>query len=234
MSRRYLLLSTSRTPGTNYLEHAAEQIKWLFQERKHRIAFIPYAAIRFTYGEYEKMVADAFPGHEVVSVHHEDRAADALRDADAIAVGGGNTFHLVHELYQNALMDPIREMASDGTPFIGWSAGSNVASPRLCTTNDMPIIEPPSFATLGLISAQINPHYLDVHPHGHMGETRAERIEEFLQINPDVSVIGLREGSMLRVDGDEMTLQGTAGARLFNGNSKPLEFDPGANLSFLL
>ena len=227
-------MSTSRTATTGYLEHGAEQIDWLLGSTPKRIAFVPYAAVRFSFEEYEAMVSGGITGHEVVSVHRFDDPLDGLKGADAIAVGGGNTFQLVREMYRFGLMNPIREMALGGVPFIGWSAGSNVTSPRLCTTNDMPIAEPPSFSTLGLISAQINPHYLDAHPDGHMGETRAERLEEFIILNPGVQVIALREGAMLKVDGDRMTLEGIAGARLFHSGSEPREFDPGADLSFLL
>ncbi|MBT3449708.1 MAG: dipeptidase PepE [Bacteroidetes Order II. Incertae sedis bacterium] len=234
MHRKHLLMSTSRTASTAYLEHGAEHIDWLLGSAPKRIAFVPYAAVRFSFDKYEAMVANGIQGHEVVSVHHFDSPLEGLKGADAIAVGGGNTFQLVHEMYRFGLMDEIREMAQRGVPFIGWSAGSNVTSPRLCTTNDMPIIEPPSFKTLNLISAQINPHYLDAHPDGHMGETRAERLEEFITLNPGVHVIALREGAMLKVDGDRMTLEGIAGARLFHSDSEPREFDPGADLSFLL
>jgi len=236
MSRRFLLLSTSRTTGTGYLEHAAEHIDWLTESQKKRVIFIPYAAVRFSYDDYESMVAGGMQeyGHEVVSIHRYDDPVSALEDADVIAVGGGNTFKLVHDLQHFGLMEVIRKKALEGIPYVGWSAGANVASPKLSTTNDMPIIEPGSFNTLGLISTQINPHYLDAHPDGHMGETREERISEFNVLNPDVPVIGLREGSMLKVDGSKMWLDGKIGARLFHGDSKPREFDPGSDVSFLL
>jgi dipeptidase E len=234
MSRRHLLLSTSRTSTTGYLEHAANHINWLLGDAPKRIAFVPYAAVRFSFDDYEAMVAKGLPGHEVVSVHRSPSPAEALQEADAVAVGGGNTFQLVNMLYEKGLMEPIRALAAQGMPYLGWSAGSNVAAPRLCTTNDMPIVEPPSFKTLGLISVQINPHYLDAHPAGHMGETREERILEYTVLNPESRVIGLREGAMLKVEGPRMTLEGVAGARLFHKESKAQEFDPGADLSFLL
>ena len=180
------------------------------------------------------MVAKGLAHHTVVGVHHFNSLTEAFEGVEAIAVGGGNTFQLVAQLYAEGMMDAIRGRVMDGMPFLGWSAGSNVAAPRLSTTNDMPIIEPPSFTTLGLIPVQINPHYLDAHPDGHMGETRQERIQEFLALNPDTPVIGLREGSMLKVDGRTMSLDGTAGARLFRSKLDPQEFDPGADLSFLL
>ncbi len=234
MSKRFLLLSTSRTSGTGYLEHASEQIGWLAGTAKKKIAFVPYAAVRFSYDDYESMVAKGMEGHEIVSVHRYDDPLAAIDEADVVAVGGGNTFKLVHDLQHFGLMEVIREKAMAGMPYVGWSAGANVAAPTLSTTNDMPIIEPGSFQTLGLISAQINPHYLDAHPDGHMGETREERITEFTVLNPEMPVIGLREGSMLMIDGASMTLQGQIGARLFHGDSKPREIDPGEDVSFLL
>ncbi len=233
-SRRFLLLSTSRTSGTSYLEHASEHIDWLLPNKGTRITFVPYAAVRFSYDDYEGMVAGGLPGHEVVSVHRFDDPAQAILDAEVIAVGGGNTFKLVHDMHQFGLMNIIRERAFSGTPYVGWSAGANVSSPRLCTTNDMPIMDPASFETLGLIRAQINPHYLDAHPEGHMGETREERILEFTIMNPKSPVIGLREGAMLKVDGPVMTLEGRTGARLFHGESDPRDIDPGSDVSFLL
>jgi len=232
--RKHLLLSSSRTHGTGYLEHAAEHVQWLLGPGSKRVAFVPFAAVRFSYDAYEEMVAGGTPGHEIVGVHRFDDPRDALTDADAILVGGGNTFKLVHDLHATGLMSAIREKVAAGTPFMGWSAGANVSSPRLCTTNDMPIIEPASFQTLGLISTQINPHYMDAHPDKHMGETRAERIEEFVTLSPQVPVIGLREGSMLKVDGDTMTLEGVANARLFTAGKPDQEIQPGMDVSFLL
>jgi len=234
MPRRHLLLSSSRTAGTGYLEHAHEHIEWLLGSTKKTVAFIPFAAVRFSWDEYEKMVAGGITGHNIVSVHHSSNPVDLIKDADAIAIGGGNTFQLVHLLYQYDLMELICSRALGGIPFMGWSAGSNVAAPRLCTTNDMPIVEPASFETLGLISSQINPHYIDQHPAGHMGETRAERLAEFTALNPQTHVIGLREGALLKVEGSQMMLEGSAGACLFHQESKPKEFAPGSDLSFLL
>ncbi len=235
MPLRLLLLSSSRTHGTDYLEHAREQIDWLLGSSPRRIAFIPYAAVRFSYDEYEEIVVKGIGGdHEVMGVHRFDEPVDALEKADAIAIGGGNTFKLVHDLQHFGLMEAIKERAQQGTPFMGWSAGSNVAAPRLCTTNDMPIIEPASFNTLGLISTQINPHYIDAHPDHHMGETREERLMEYISLNPESSVIGLREGSMLKVDGAVMTLEGSAMARYFKEGEEPREYRPGSDVSFLL
>ena len=231
MTRKHLLLSTSRTHGTGYLEHAQEGVEWLLGSQSHRIAFIPYAAVRFSYDDYEAMVAGGMPNHDVRSVHRSDDPGKVIDDADAILVGGGNTFKLVHDLHAFGLISRVREKALAGTPYMGWSAGANVASPRLCTTNDMPIIEPASFSAFGLIQAQINPHYLDAHPDKHMGETRDERLQEFVVINPDVPVVAMREGAWLQVEGDSIVLGGHNGARLYLGNDPVLELEAGADLS---
>ena len=239
MSTRLLLLSTSRTHDTGYLEHAAKGLSWLLPEPGRKIAFIPYAAVRFPFDEYESMVAGGMPDHEILGVHRFDDPLEALEEADAVAVGGGNTFKLVHDLHHFGLMEAIRERVGDGMPYVGWSAGANVAAPRLCTTNDMPIIEPASFKTLGLIRSQINPHFLDAHPDGHMGETREERLQEFMLLNPDVPVIALREGAWLQVDGEQMTLEGVNTARVFapededGARKDPVDLDSGSDLSHL-
>ena len=230
---RLLLLSNSRNAGTGYLEHARGAVDDFLGDAK-RIAFIPYAAVRFSYDAYEAMVAGGMAGRDVVSVHRSSEPVNALKDADAVAVGGGNTFQLVNMLYRTGLMAAIHDSVQAGMPFMGWSAGSNVACPTLRTTNDMPIVEPESFRTLGLVPFQLNPHYLDAHPDGHMGETREERLLEFLALNPDVPVIGLREGALLRREGSKLELLGTAGGRIMRHAQDAREIQPGARLDDLL
>mgnify|MGYP001827587989 CR=1 FL=1 len=173
-------------------------------------------------------------GYEVYSIHREKDPVLAVKDALAIAVGGGNTFHLVYMLHKLKLMKVIRESVENGLPFMGWSAGANVACPTLRTTNDMPIIEPASFNTLNLVPFQINPHYLDTNPEGHGGETRQQRIEEFLVINKEMKVLGLREASMLYLEGELLKLLGSRDLRLFEFDKEPVEYKPGSDLSFLL
>lgn len=232
---RLLLLSNSMNAGSGYLEHAAG---WLADHFRgvRSVAFVPYAAVRFGYDEYEERVAAALApaGVTVRSVHREADPTGVVREADAVAVGGGNTFHLVHEMHRLGLMTAIRHKVAGGAPYAGWSAGSNVACPTLRTTNDMPIIEPASFDVLGLVPFQINPHYLDAHPDGHMGETREDRLLEFVRVNPDVWVVGLREGSALRVDGGSVALLGPRPARIFRGEAVPREVEPGIPMDFLL
>jgi len=231
---KLLLLSNSRNTGGAYLEHARQPLNAFLGGNGARIAFVPYAAVRFSAHEYETNVSRALPDHQVRSVHRERDPAGAVREADCIAVGGGNTFALLDALHGFGLIDAVRERVLAGVPYVGWSAGSNVACPTICTTNDMPIVEPPSFRSFGLLPFQINPHYLDAHPDGHMGETRAERIREFNVVRPDAPVLGLREGAWLECDEERMTLKGANGARLFSGDDEPREFGAEADLSFLL
>ena len=158
----------------------------------------------------------------------------AVKDAECIIVGGGNTFRLVQQMHETGIMDAIREKALAGTPFIGWSAGSNVACPTLCTTNDMPIIQPSSFATLNLVPFQINPHYLDANPEGHGGETREQRINEFQALNTEVVVVGLREATALYLDDTNLQLLGERPMRLFIAGKEPVELNQGDSLNFLI
>jgi dipeptidase E len=169
-------------------------------------------------------------GLELVSVHRFDDPLKAVSEAQCVATGGGNTFHLVAELHSHGLMEAIHNMVIGGMPYMGWSAGSNVACPSLRTTNDMPIIQPLSFDCMNLVPFQINPHYLDANPEGHAGETREQRIEEFLAINRDVTVVGLREGGLLEMDGNKMELKGKKSLRVFRYGQAPVEVNPGADL----
>ena len=149
-------------------------------------------------------------------------------------MAGGNTFHLLYHLYGAKIIEPIRDKIFAGIPYMGWSAGSNVACPSIKTTNDMPIIEPPVFDALNLVPFQINPHYLDTHPEGHGGETREDRINEFIEVNPEVYVAGLREGSILRVEGDDIKLLGDKSMRVFRNSTDTTEYQPADSIEFLL
>jgi dipeptidase E len=233
---RLLLISNSTMPGEAYLDYPKHEIKQFLGKQPLTVLFIPYAAVTFSFGLYEQKVAERFSelGHQVKSIHHFSDPVQAVKEAEVIIVGGGNTWQLVRMMHDNQLMEVIHEKVMSGTPYIGWSAGSNVACPTLRTTNDMPIIDPKSFNTTNLVPFQINPHYLDANPEGHGGETREQRIEEFLEINPDIYVVGLREGTMLLVEGKQMRLIGKRTARIFKNGTNPVELSSEDNFSFLL
>jgi len=233
---RLLLISNSTMPGEAYLDYPKHEIKQFLGDQPLKALFIPYAAVTFSFDLYEQKVAERFSelGFGVESIHHFSDPVQAVREAQVIVVGGGNTWQLVRMMHDNQLMEVIREKVLSGTPYIGWSAGSNVACPTLRTTNDMPIIDPRGFDTTGLVPFQINPHYLDANPEGHGGETREQRIEEFMEINPDIFVVGLREGTMLRVEENHMRLIGQRTARIFLKGNTPLELGAEDDFSFLL
>lgn len=236
MSMRLLLISNSTMAGEPYLEYPKLEIRNFLGRRPLKIVFIPFAAVTFSYDAYEEKVNNRFAeiGQSVISIHRYPAMHEAIEEADAIVVGGGNTWQLVRLMHQNSLFDVIRRKVQLGTPYVGWSAGSNVACPTLRTTNDMPIVDPLSFETLNLIPFQINPHYLDANPDGHAGETREQRIEEFIEVNPEVYVAGLREGCMLKVEGKSMTLIGERSLRIFKKGNLPVELSSSDDLSFLL
>ena len=233
---RLLLISNSTMAGEPYLDYPKNNIKEFLGPNVKKTLFIPYAGITFSYDEYAAKVQERFDeiGYTVEGIHTFDDPVEAVKNAEAIVVGGGNTFHLVHQLHANKLIDAIREKVQGGTPFVGWSAGSNVACPTLRTTNDMPIIEPASFDVLNLVPFQINPHYLDANPDGHAGETREARIEEFIYINPDVYVAGLREGCMFLVEDGKMEHIGSRPCRIFKKDQEPYELNSGDDFNFLL
>ena len=233
---RLLLISNSTNPGEPYLDYPKNNIRDFLGVKPVKGLFIPYAAVTFTYEAYEEKVNERFReiGHEVISIHRFADPLAAIRSAEAIVVGGGNTWKLLKTIRENRLIDAIREKVNTGTPYIGWSAGSNMACPTIKTTNDMAIVEPDSFIALNLIPFQINPHYLDANPEGHAGETREQRIEEFIEENPGIIVAGLREGTMLLMEGNKMTLIGKRKMRIFKKGQIPREMGTEDDLSFLL
>jgi dipeptidase E len=234
--KRLLLLSNSKNDGQGYLEHAERAIKDFLGEKVRTVLFVPFAGVRISFDEFASLVRTRFQemGYELTSVHEANDPHDAVKNAEAIVVGGGNTFHLLKLLYETGLLEIVRARVNDGMPYIGWSAGANVACPTIKTTNDMPIVEPPSFDALGLAPFQINPHYTDATLPQHSGETRAERLAEFIEVNPDVYVVGLREGSMLRIDGSSIELLGHKEARVFRKGQAAADYNPEAGLEFLL
>jgi dipeptidase E len=231
--KRILLISNSTLYGSNYLDHAESEIRDFLGNVK-QVLFVPYAV--FDRDEYADMARDRYArmGYEVTSVHAAIDPIEAVNKTDAVFIGGGNTFRLLNALYQANLLEPIRNRVKNGMPYIGSSAGSNVAGPTIKTTNDMPIVQPPSFDSLGLVSFQISPHYLDPDPNStHMGETQEDRIVEFLEEN-DTPVAGIREGAMIRIENGTSVLKGLKGARIFRKGMEPVETSPGDQLDDLL
>lgn len=232
-NKRLLLISNSTLYGSGYLEHAAAEIRD-FLGGIDRVLFVPYAL--FDRDAYAAKARATFQtmGYELDSVHDAATPAQAVETAEAIFIGGGNTFRLLKALYDNGLMEPIRRRVGDGMPYVGSSAGTNVAAPTIKTTNDMPIVQPPSFFALGLVSFQICPHYRDPDPNStHMGETQEERLVQFLEEN-DTTVVALREGAMLTVENGATTLKGSTGARIFRKDHNAVEALPGTILDSLI
>ncbi len=233
MGVRLLLISTSTVFGTRYLEHAYGELRDVLAG-VGRVLFIPYA-LRDHDG-YAAKARAAFEeiGFGLASLHEVSEPRRAVEEAEAVFCGGGNTFRLLDALYSLDVMDPLRRRARAGMPYTGASAGSNLACPTIRTTNDMPIVEPPTLDALSLVSFQINPHYIDPAPGStHMGETRETRIREFHEENA-APVVGLREGAILRVEGDSVVLRGRAGARVFRRGEDPVEVAPVAEIGQLL
>lgn len=232
---KLLLISNSTNAGEQYLRYPMPQIE-KFLSGIREIAFVPYAAVTFSYEEYERRVQERFSeiGIRVRSVHREADPAAFIRSAEAVCVGGGNTFALTKKMQEQGLMEAIRAKIMENTPYVGWSAGSNVCCPTICTTNDMPIVQPASFRAIDAVPFQINPHYLDANPEGHAGETREQRILEYIEANPDMRVVGLREGCMLHCEGNTLELIGKRPMRIFKKGEEIREVQPGDDLSFLM
>ena len=230
---RLLLIGNSTLHGSGYLDHAETEIRD-FLETSARIAFVPFAL--YDRNQYAAQARERLRnmGCDLISVHDVSNPQRIIKEADAIFIGGGNTFRLLKGLYDWNLLAVIRQSVKAGTPYIGSSAGSIVACPSLKTTKDMPVVQPPSFEALGLVRFQISPHYLDPDPSStHMGETQEQRILQFLEEN-EAAVVGLREGGILRVENGSVGLRGSVGARVFRRSEEPLEVAPGTELDHLL
>ena len=228
-----LLLSNSRSPDGGYLTHAGEAIAEVAGGRK-RAVFIPYAGVTITWDDYTQRVADVFAplGIELASAHKASNPRALVEQAEIIVVGGGNTFNLLKCCRDAGLLPLIAAQVSAGAPYIGWSAGANLAGPTICTTNDMPIVDPGGFDALGLVPFQLNPHYTNALPAGHQGETRDQRLAEYLVANPTSKVIGLPECNWLRVRGAEVQLAGPWPAKLFEAGQPVRSIDAPAQISF--
>ncbi len=231
---KLLLISNSTNAGEEYLRYPLPTIA-TFLQGIQEVVFVPYAAVTFSYAAYEKKVQARFAelGIRVRSVHRAKDPRKMIREAEAICVGGGNTFALTKKMQEQGLMSAILRKIKAGTPYVGWSAGSNVCCPTICTTNDMPIVEPASFKAIGAIPFQINPHYLDANPEGHAGETREQRILEYIEANPRRWVVGLREGCILHYEEGQLQLIGSRPMRIFRKGQPIREVVAGDDLSFL-
>lgn len=233
--KNIIIASTSTLHGGEYLDYLLPELQSFFSNVKE-LLFIPYARPSgISHDDYTKKVSEAFTkiNISVKGIHEFENPIEALEKAQGIFTGGGNTFLLVSQLYKNNVIDALEKVVKNGTPYLGTSAGSNICGLTMSTTNDMPIVYPPSFRTLGFVSFNINPHYLDpIEGSTHMGETRETRINEFHHFNPQ-PVVGLREGSWLEVKGDSVKLKGTLTARIFKRNEAPIEVAPETELNSL-
>lgn len=204
-----LLISASSYQDTGYLRHCKNWVKdFLGESGKEEILFIPYAGVRRTNDEYEQKVIDRLKNKNIKSIHHYEDKISAIKNANSIAVGGGNTFMLLYTLYKLNLIEPIKEAVANGTKYFGWSAGANIAGKTMMTTNDMPIIMPKSFEGLNIFPYQINPHFISGKLAGHNGESREERLEEFLIANPKDTIYALPEGTALLIADNEAEVIG--------------------------
>lgn len=227
--KKMIIASTSTLYGSNYLEYLLPTLSTFFANVA-TVLFIPYARPGgISYDSYTKLVQQAFSSIDITvkGIHEYENPREALQKAKAIFTGGGNTFELVNQLYKNDVLKPLKEVIEKGVPYLGTSAGSNICGVNMKNTNDMPIVYPPSFKTLGCIPFNINAHYLDpIEGNTHMGETRETRIKEFHVCN-ETAVLGLREGSWLEVIDGTITLKGNYTARLFEKNKNPVELGIG-------
>jgi dipeptidase E len=238
-TNRILIFSSSRAGDGGYLEMAVPVIKNFLAVQALNIAFIPFASVDNNYEAYAEMVRLALNElpYTITTVLPEN-AKIVVEKADAIMVGGGNTFKLLHDIYDCQLLDIIRDKVNKGTPYIGWSAGANITAPGIGTTNDMPVVAPKSFNALGLLPFQINPHYNNVKPANQNGETRDQRLQEFMQMNPGLPIVALPEGTYLQLEANLLVFKGDYEGTLFYRDEKDAltkrAIIAGEDLSFLL
>lgn len=229
------LASTSTLHGQEYLEYLIPHLSKLY-EGVQEVIFVPYARPGgISHADYAALAAGAFKkaGLKLRGLQEFSDPVEAVKNAEGLFTGGGNTFLLVSELYRNKVMPALQEAVRNGTPYLGTSAGTNIGGLTMQTTNDMPIIYPPSFKTLGLVPFNFNAHYLDPDPNStHKGETRETRIKEFHTLNPQ-PVVGLREGSWLELSGEDILLRGKLSARIFEVGKEAYEIEPGTSLNDL-
>ena len=236
---KVLALSSSRVGNGGYLENACPLIEAFLGNKSLRVAFIPFASVQTSYEEYGNMVGQALNGLPyAITVATRADASKVVEKADAIMVGGGNTFKLLHDIYNLELFNIIESKVKGGIPYVGWSAGANLCGKTICTTNDMPIIQPRSFKAFGFFPFQVNPHYLNQKLEGHNGETRDQRLEEFLALNPGTPIIGIPEGTALTLNDNELQFIGEKEGAYFSVDQEQRVtksvVKPGESLSHLL
>lgn len=222
-------------PGTAFFTWPKTWVKAFLGDKPKNLIFIPYAAVTFPFDEYEEKVRQVFNelNHSIFSIHNISNKKKAIEDAEVIVIGGGNTFALLSRIHENNLLRLIREKVVNGTPYIGWSAGTNLACPTIMTTNDMPIVLPSSFEALNLIPFQINPHYHELRFETQGGETRIERLNEFIGLNPEKIVLGLPEGMLLRQESGQMHAEGSGIAKLYIAKQSIKDIPAGTDISYL-
>jgi dipeptidase E len=231
-----LLLSSGAGRDGEFLRYAADSVQRVLGAGIETVLFVPFASVLRSYDDVTAVVRQGFLNmlYDVKGVHCESNARKAIENADAVVVGGGNTFQLLHVLRELDLVRPLTERIRRGLPYVGWSAGANIVAPTIGTTNDMPIADGAGLAALGVVPFQINPHYTDGRPAGEPGESRAERLAEYCELHPDTNVVAMRDGAMLRVDGEVITVEGTSAISVFRKGRMPVEYRPGDSLPLLL
>jgi dipeptidase E len=232
---RMLLLSNSTIPGTLFFTWPQPFVKDFLRGTNGELLFIPFAAVTISFDEYFNKVKEVFGemGFEIESLHRKTDMVKAVESAAGIVVGGGNSFALLSRVYGAGILEPTRKKVLDGTPYIGWSAGANLACPTIMTTNDMPIVQLPSLNALNLVPFQINPHYHELKFENQGGETRRERLEEFLVMNPEKKILGLPEGMLVERQGNMLTLKGDGVAKLYVSGRAVEDLNSGSDLSYL-
>jgi len=233
---RLLLFSNSTNAGEDYMAFTLPFIDEFLKNSGRNALFIPFAGISLGFDSYYELVSDRLKriSVKINSLHVIKDKKTAIRNAGIIITGGGNTFCLLKTLQDEGLLDEISDAVMKGCLFIGWSAGANIACPTICTTNDMPVVQPHNLNALKLVPFQINPHYTDFHPPGHAGETREMRLKEYTIMNRHTYVAGLREGSLFQAKGTEINLLGNKSCRIFHYGNEPAEVQPGEKLNFLM
>ena len=233
---RLLLFSNSTNRGEEYLSYTLPFIDSFLGKNERQALFIPFAGVSIGYDAYFEMVKKQFTriAIRLTPLHRVKNKKEAVKETQIIITGGGNTFYLLKSLQEEKLIQLIAEQALNGIPYIGWSAGSNLVCPTIRTTNDMPIVQPESLDALNLIPFQINPHYTDYQHPGHAGETREMRLQEFILTNRNMYVAGLREGTLLRIENNNIELLGKKSCRIFRYGQNPTEINPGEKLNFLM